>query len=294
MEISRFLDASTIFDQSSLWGRHSEVLVIYPESCCILFCWLILANKKVEFDPWHLEFDRAKIGLLDSTLWGRVSKNNLSDFQTSFPGTWISKNESYPKKILTNHLQHIFQMVLWPFLARHAEVGEPPRCHRQLRASSPSQRRRRPRSPCGIAKTRTISRSEGKDGRNIPSRKIRTTHLLVVPMNSTFCWTWKTSDGEETQSTSDGSILPGDQPSTAAAQHHAVAVESAFGIRPRHQSHKPRTLKSNIEPNKTLKKTEFDEFGRWLSNLEPGWTVFGVAGEMSGVKKVQWEEEALC
>jgi hypothetical protein len=51
MEISRFLDASTIFDQSSLWGRHSEVLVIYPESCCILFCWLILANKKVEFDP---------------------------------------------------------------------------------------------------------------------------------------------------------------------------------------------------------------------------------------------------
>ncbi len=185
-------------------------------------------------------------------------------------------------------------MVLWPFLARHAEVGEPPRCHRQLRASSPSQRRRRPRSPCGIAKTRTISRSEGKDGRNIPSRKIRTTHLLVVPMNSTFCWTWKTSDGEETQSTSDGSILPGDQPSTAAAQHHAVAVKSAFGIRPRHQPHKPRTLKSNIEPNKTLKKTEFDEFGRWLSNLEPGWTVFGVAGEMSGVKKVQWEEEALC
>ena len=99
MEISRFLDASTIFDQSSLWGRHSEVLVIYPESCCILFCWLILANKKVEFDPWHLEFDRAKIGLLDSTLWGRVSKNNLSDFQTSFPGTWISKNESYQENL---------------------------------------------------------------------------------------------------------------------------------------------------------------------------------------------------
>jgi len=31
MEISRFLDASTIFDQSSLWGRRSEVVIIYPD-----------------------------------------------------------------------------------------------------------------------------------------------------------------------------------------------------------------------------------------------------------------------
>ena len=62
MKISRF---RPIFPQ---WGRHSEVLVIYPESCCALFWFILLVDlgkpkkKKLSLthDTWNLTEQRFK------------------------------------------------------------------------------------------------------------------------------------------------------------------------------------------------------------------------------------------
>lgn len=120
---------------------------------------------------WPSKNSNMRHGLMDSTLWGRVSKTIFQTFRDLFQEVESVKNESY-QKISTNHLQHIFQMGLqnatgsWEHHLRRKGGA----AHVLLSAA----RRHAP----------FLSRSEGKDGRNIPSRKNRTTNLLVVPMIS--------------------------------------------------------------------------------------------------------------